>query len=324
MQNTRETLEHYEDKSLLIWKMAVASGLSWEIAKLFGSNHPYLAPLSVILCMQTTIDQSIRYSWHRMVGTVIGIVSTIFIASKLSVNGWTLGLLILGGTFIAKWMKRDETVLHQVALTILLVFVFEHKTKHYAMDRIRDTLIGAMIAILIQMLIFPPNYTKQAIRRFEKFSSELSKFFIDTGEWVQTGCRQAEGLALEARVKGLLQELHQAKKDITTASNSLKYNPLGKKSKKILEELSEKMMDLKKGYHYLSNIVAIFQEWGNEGTMTPTEQEIWSHQLKVMSPYFLEENIQLTINVMIQPEFEAQKYHISLYQATLQLVRKSG
>src|SRR3954447_15545406 len=60
-----------ENESILIWKMAVASAISWEIAKLAGSNHPYLAPLSVILCLQTTVNRSIQFSYHRMVGTVI-------------------------------------------------------------------------------------------------------------------------------------------------------------------------------------------------------------------------------------------------------------
>jgi hypothetical protein len=89
-----------ENESILIWKMAVASAISWEIAKLAGSDHPYLAPLSVILCLQTTVNRSIQFSYHRMVGTVIGIVVTVFAVPHLKVNGWTIGLLILAGSFL--------------------------------------------------------------------------------------------------------------------------------------------------------------------------------------------------------------------------------
>ncbi|MDR7237659.1 uncharacterized membrane protein YgaE (UPF0421/DUF939 family) [Neobacillus drentensis] len=57
--------KNFESKTALVWKMAIASAISWELAKLIGSDHPYLAPISVVLCLQTTIDQSIRYSFHH-------------------------------------------------------------------------------------------------------------------------------------------------------------------------------------------------------------------------------------------------------------------
>ena len=134
--------------------MAIASAVSWEAAKLAGSDHPYLAPLSVILCLQPTIDQSIRFSFHRIAGTAIGIMLTSFLVSHLPMNGWMLGLFLLGGTYIAKWLRIDVTVLHQAALTILLVFTFERNSKDYAFDRIIDTVIGVIIAILVHMFLF--------------------------------------------------------------------------------------------------------------------------------------------------------------------------
>ncbi|WP_462408511.1 hypothetical protein [Neobacillus sp. Marseille-QA0830] len=62
-----------------------------------------------------------------------------------------LGVINLLGGYIAKYLKLDKKVLHQVALTILFVFVFEHQTKHYAIDRMRDTLIGVLTAGIIQL-----------------------------------------------------------------------------------------------------------------------------------------------------------------------------
>ena len=70
-----------ENKTSLVWKMAIASAVSWEVAKLVGSNHPYLAPLSAILCLQATIDQSIRFSFQRIVGTAIGVILTAYLVS---------------------------------------------------------------------------------------------------------------------------------------------------------------------------------------------------------------------------------------------------
>lgn len=129
--------------------MAIGSTLSWELAKLLGSDHPYLAPISVILCLQSTFHKTVQISIQRIIGTIIGIFFTVLIGSHMSVNGWSLGLLILIGCFITKWLHFKKVVLHQVALTILFVFVFEHQTKHYARDRMTDTVVGIIIASLI-------------------------------------------------------------------------------------------------------------------------------------------------------------------------------
>ena len=71
-------------------------------------------------------------------GTAIGVILTAYLVSHLHMNGWILGLLMLGGTYIAKSLRLDETVLHQVALTILLVFTFERKSKDYDLKALSE------------------------------------------------------------------------------------------------------------------------------------------------------------------------------------------
>ncbi|MBB6447112.1 FUSC family protein [Bacillus benzoevorans] len=138
--------------SILAWKLAIGSTLAWELAKLLGSDHPYLAPLSVILTIQSTMDKTVSLSIKRMMGTIIGIFVTLLIAKHLPVSGWSLGILILLGCYISIYLKLDKKILHQVALTILFVFVFEHQSKQYATDRLRDTLIGVLLAGILQLV----------------------------------------------------------------------------------------------------------------------------------------------------------------------------
>lgn len=141
-----------ENLSILIWKLSIGSTLAWEVSKLLGSDHPYLGPLSLILCIQSTMDKTVSLSVKRIMGTIIGIFVTVLIASYLPINGWNLGLLILLGCYIAKYLKLDKKVLHQVAITVLFVFAFEHQSKHYAIDRMRDTLVGVLVAGIIQII----------------------------------------------------------------------------------------------------------------------------------------------------------------------------
>ncbi|MDR4888019.1 aromatic acid exporter family protein [Fredinandcohnia sp. QZ13] len=140
--------------SILTWKLSIGSIISWELAELLGSHHPYLAPLTVILTIQSTMDKTISLSIKRMIGTIIGIFVTVLIAKHLPVEGWVLGVLILLGCYISMYLKLDKKVLHQVSLTILFVFVFEHQSKSYAMDRLRDSFVGVLVAGILQLVWF--------------------------------------------------------------------------------------------------------------------------------------------------------------------------
>lgn len=277
-----------ENKTSLVWKMAIASAVSWEAAKLVGSKHPYLAPLSVILCLQTTIDKSIRFSFHRIVGTAIGVMLTAYLVSHLHMNGWILGLLMLGGTYIAKWLRLDETVLHQVALTILLVFTFERTSKDYVIDRIIDTIIGVIIAILIHMLLFPPDFTKKAAESFQTLAHQLSDILLELSKWVQLEWGQEKGNLMEYKMNHLLQELHATKEMLQTASQSVKFNPIRKKHKIILSRYQMQMQKMNAGYEYVSNIAKTLKEWEKEGALSSSDKMELGNDLKMLSEFFEE------------------------------------
>lgn len=270
----------------LLWKMAIAASIAWEIAKLIGSHHPYLAPLTVVLCMQNTIDQSIKHSFQRIAGTVIGIILTAYIASYLEMNGWSLALLILGGTLIVRWLRFDETVLHQAALTMILIFTFEQKSKDYALDRITDTIVGAVIAIFIQTLLFPPDFTKKAAVSLQQLSYQLSEIFSELSDWIQSESGQGKGKIIEYKVDFFLQELHQTKDSLHMASRSLKYNPFGKRHESILSMLQMELSKITSGYRYVSTIVETIKEWEAHGQLSSYDKLAASNDLNVLSEFF--------------------------------------
>lgn len=190
------------------------------------------------------------------------------------------------GTCIAKWLRLDETVLHQVALTILLVFTFERNSKDYAMDRIIDTMIGVIIAILVHMFFFPPDYTKKAAESFQKLARQLSDILLELSKWVQSEWGQGKGDLVEYKMNNLLQELHTTKEMLQTASQSLKFNPISKKHKIILSRYQIQMQKMNAGYEYISNIVKTLKEWEKEGILSSSDKTELGNDLKMLSEFF--------------------------------------
>lgn len=162
----------------IVWKMPLAAALSWEAAKWAGSNHPYLAPLTAILCIQITVSKSIQFAWQRVIGTIAGVLVTSYIAPYIGLNGWSIGLLLLLGSIIVWRMNLDHAVTIQVAISILLVLYFQSKMPSYPYDRIRDTVIGAVVAVLIHILLFPPDSINTAEQKMIRFADHLTVLFF--------------------------------------------------------------------------------------------------------------------------------------------------
>lgn len=90
------------EQTAVVWKTALGSAIVWELARLTGSKHPYLAPLTFILCLQASVGQSLRYALYRSVGTVIGVVMIGLFAKSIPVTAWALAITLLLSTAVLK------------------------------------------------------------------------------------------------------------------------------------------------------------------------------------------------------------------------------
>lgn len=138
-------------------KPAIGSGLAWQIAEWTGSGHPYLAPLAVILCLQATRHRSLQASWQRLVGTVVGVLLATLLVNLFGANTWTIGAIVFLGIVAGKVLRLDEQMIHQIGVSAVLVFVFESHSYTYALDRIKDTLIGILVSLALEILAPPPR-----------------------------------------------------------------------------------------------------------------------------------------------------------------------
>ncbi|NIK79720.1 uncharacterized membrane protein YgaE (UPF0421/DUF939 family) [Paenibacillus castaneae] len=267
----------------VVWKTPLAAALSWELAVWAGSKHPYLAPLTVILCIQLTVDKSIQFAWQRVLGTIAGVLFTISITPYLGLNGWSIGLLLLVGALIVTWLKLDHAIMVQVALSILLVMFFQSKMPSYSFDRIRDTVIGAIVAIVIHIMIFPPDSVNKAKKKMIRFADHLSSHFMNTAIWVKEGCPSTKAQTFQLKLQTLFQELHQATTELDTAEQSLRYNPLGAKKRNTLNELSRQMDKLRSGYANLADMIDVFAKWSESGNFAKENQQIWADHLYILA-----------------------------------------
>lgn len=325
-----------------IAKKAITCSVSWQLAKLLGSAHPYLAPLSVILCMKSTAPQSVQFSFHRFVGTVLG-TAVIWIAVKFTnvPNFWSVGIFIFAGFMLVKALRRNQIVLEQAALTILLVLVFEHKSGNYIVDRLRDTGIGILLTLLVQLYILPINYKKEIKKIASPFTSQLSGFYLRAADWVMRGCNKENGERLKQDIQSFTGTLQHSKQSIDELNQSLKFYPFSAQSQKLVKTYRENLRHWGQGLAFLDGTVSSIARWHSSGHMTDADRTIWSKQLADIGSYFnahakvldaIKNNKvnnldsvfvnPISLHVGLPEHIDPQPYNIALYQDTVDLIRQ--
>lgn len=326
----------------LIAKIALTCSVSWQLAKLLGSAHPYLAPLSVILCMKSTVPQSLQFSIHRLVGTVLGVAIMGIVSNFVNKpNFWILGLLIFAGLWIAKGLRRNPIVLEQVALTILLVLVFEHKSGNYNVDRLRDTGIGILLTVLAQLYIPPINYKKEIKKVVTPFAYQLSDLYKRSADWVLRGCSNENRERLTQEIQQFHGVQHHTEQTLKELNKSLKYYPFSAQKQGLVAGYQEQFQHWRHGLAYLDGTVSTIAKWHAFGHMSAADRTIWSRQLEDIGSYFHDhakalDNTRenkamkpdyvfvdpIPLHVCLPEHIDPHPYNIALYQDTLELVQQ--
>ncbi len=227
--------------SLQLTKTALAAGLSWWLAEaLFSRARPYFAPLAAILTIQVTVAKSVSLGGQRILGVAGGIVVSFAVAHWLGVSAGSVAIVVLTAMGLAAVLGLGPTAVTQSAITGLLVMALGTKAS-YAAARLVDTVLGALVAVLVNALLIPPDSTPAAVNAVSGLSTLLGQRLTDLPDPVGTGQPLVDRVATTRAV-------------VAGASESLQFAPLLrgrrrrlariKRAERVLGRLTWRVLDL--------------------------------------------------------------------------------
>lgn len=174
---------------LRIWKTAIAVAVSIAICRLLGLTHPVFAGVAAIICVQPTVAGSLKKGLERMQATVIGAaISVIALTLLYHVPQLTVvrpvfvaAAVVLAMVACIKLGWMDSLVLAGATVVVVMVLPQDENIYTYAASRTIITLIGVIIATVVNIVFFPPEYT----RSVKKKLLEL---------WSDAGCAYKEAI----------------------------------------------------------------------------------------------------------------------------------
>lgn len=240
----------------LIAKTALAAGLSWAAASWLVGERPYFAPLASILSIQATVAASLSRGLQRTLGVVLGILLATAAAHWVGVNPITVGAIVLVGTALATRMHLGTYATPQVAVTALLVLTLGGHTPAYAVARAADTVIGAGIAVLLNGLIAPADFSERARRSTRRTAAGL----IGVWRCMARGFVSGRPVRVLGRARALETGLRRSNEDLGLALESLRMSPLRSGSRRVLDSTRHAQSALERAFAHTRGAARLYEE----------------------------------------------------------------
>jgi uncharacterized membrane protein YccC len=220
---------------LQVAKSAVATAAAWLIAgALIPGQPPVFAAIAALLVVQPSLNQSLTKAIERSIGVITGVVIASILGIVLGGGTWVILLATVVSLLIAWALKMTPGTANQVAISALLVLALGTATPSYALDRVLETLIGAVIGILINLALVPPVAVAPARDAVTALGDELANSLERLARALETPQSPAElnGLLVEARLMKPMRDAADTAIDV--GRDSLSLNPRGRRHREDL------------------------------------------------------------------------------------------
>ncbi|WP_406264240.1 aromatic acid exporter family protein [Streptomyces sp. NBC_00191] len=205
-------------------RSTAAATISYVVAlQLSSEPAPLTAPLTALLVVQVTLYSTLTTGIRRVNSVVVGVLIAIGFSALVGLTWWSLGLIILASLVVGRLVRVDEFV-PEVAISAMLVLGVT-QVGGAAWDRVLETLIGAVVGLLFNVVFVPPVWVGPAGDSIEDLARRMRRLLLHIGEELSgpTPVERAAARLHEAR--RLDNNIAEVDGALRQAEDSLRLNP---------------------------------------------------------------------------------------------------
>ncbi|MFD4245341.1 aromatic acid exporter family protein [Streptomyces sp. NPDC058525] len=205
-------------------RSTAAAVISYVIAlRLSSEPNPLTAPLTALLVVQVTLYSTLTTGIRRVNSVVVGVLIAIGFSVLVGLTWWSLGLLILASLVVGHLVRVDEFV-PEVAISAMLVLGVT-QVADTAWDRVLETLIGAAVGLLVNLLVAPPVWVGPAGIAITDLAARISGLLNHLGEESLATGRVEQAAARLDEARRLDNDIVEVDAALRQAEDSLRLNP---------------------------------------------------------------------------------------------------
>jgi len=208
-------------------KTVLAAVLAFLVAGwLHTSSAPVLAPLTALLVVQLTMYETFAHGRERIVSVVAGVLVAVLFASVTGLTWWSLGLIVAVSLVAGRLLRLGPHLL-EVPISAMLVLAVGG-AEHAALGRVIETLIGAVVGVLVNLVIAPPLYVQPASDAIAELAERMARYSTELAADLRGEWSRAAADAHLAGARALGAEVARADRRLARTEESARLNPRGR------------------------------------------------------------------------------------------------
>jgi hypothetical protein len=155
-------------------RMTGAAVVSYLVAlAIFPHTQPLLAALTALLVVQVTLFSMVTSGIQRVISVIAGVMVAVGVSSVVGLTWWSLAAVIAASIMIGQLLRLGPNMIEVPISAMLILGVGGADAA--ATDRIAETLVGAVIGVLVNV-VFPPRVqAQQAGAAIERLAAEIAE-----------------------------------------------------------------------------------------------------------------------------------------------------
>lgn len=214
---------------LQVVKTSIASIVSWVVAALLLDQPlPIFATIAALLVVQPSLNQSLAKGIERSMGVLVGVMLAYGAGMLFGTSSWIVLVIIVVALLLAWALKLTPGSANQIPISAMLVLAIGGgDTGGYALERIVETIIGVIVALVVNFAIVPPVLREPSRRAVRQLASRIADTLDDLSR-VLTSAETSKDLNEMLESARHLRALQlEAAEHVARAEESLLLNPRG-------------------------------------------------------------------------------------------------
>jgi uncharacterized membrane protein YccC len=209
-------------------KTVLAAVLAFAAADALNTSAaPVLAPLTALLVVQLSMYETFTAGWERILSVVAGVLVAYLFALVTGLTWWSLGLVVAISLVMGRLLRLGDNLMEVPISAMLILAVGGAGTVAAAQGRVVETLVGAVVAVLVNLLIAPPLYIQPASEAIAELAQRMAGFSRSLAEAVCGEWSRETASTQLAEARRLGEEVARADQNLARTEESARLNPRG-------------------------------------------------------------------------------------------------
>ncbi|HEX3025855.1 MAG TPA: aromatic acid exporter family protein, partial [Clostridia bacterium] len=162
-------------------------------------NQPFFAVIATVMSMGKSIDTSFKSGKNKFFGVLLGAVIGYVFFTIAPANAGLCGMGIILTIYLCQLFRLKGAATLSCFVFSGMMFLYNlgaHRPLQFAISCTADSMIGIGIALVVNLLVMPPNYAEEIKQSFEQLRVQIAKSMDNA-----SAHRQIDTRAVEAAIQ---------------------------------------------------------------------------------------------------------------------------